>query len=63
MTALDPQLPALLDELANALQTVTLTADQLRRDLRAHLREAETLHRAVSRAVTALQTIRKGVRP
>ena len=63
MTPLDPRLPALLDELANALQTVTLVTDQLRRDFRAHVQEADTLHHAVSRAVTALQSVRKGVRP
>ncbi|MCH7750414.1 MAG: hypothetical protein IH939_20230 [Acidobacteria bacterium] len=63
MTPLDPRLPALLDELANALQTVTLVTDQLRRDFRAHVQETDTLHQAVSRAVTALQSVRKGVRP
>ena len=42
MTPLDPRLPGLLDELANALQTVTLVTDQLRRDLRAHVQETDT---------------------
>ena len=56
MTPLDPRLQAAIDELANALQTATLVAGQVRRD-------AETLHQAVSRAVTALQSVRKGVQP
>ena len=59
MTPVDPRLAAPLDELANALQTVTVVTDALRRDLRAHVQEADTLHQAVSRAVTAVQTIRK----
>ena len=63
MTPLDPRLEAAIDELANALQTVTLVTDQLRRDLRAHVQETDTLHQAVARAVTALQSVRKGVQP
>ncbi len=63
MTPVDPRLQAAIDELANALQTVTLVTDQLRRDLRAHVQEADTLHQAVSRAVAALQSVRKGVQP
>ena len=62
MTPVDPRLRAALDELANALQTVTVVTDQLRRDLRAHVQEADTLHQAVARAVTALQSVRTGVR-
>ncbi len=62
MTPLDPRLPALLDELANALQTAALVTGQLRRDHRAHVQETDTLHHAVSRAVNALQSVRKGVR-
>ncbi len=62
MTPLDPQLEAAISELANALQTVTLVTGQLRRDLRAHVLETDTLHQAVSRAVTALWSVRKGVR-
>ncbi len=61
MTPVDPRLQTALDELANALQTVTLVTGQLRRDLRAHAQEADTLHQAVSRAVTALQAVRTGV--
>ena len=41
MTSQDPRLPVLLDELANALQTVTLVTGQLRRDLRAHVEEVD----------------------
>ncbi len=62
MTPVDPQLAVLLAELANALQTATLVSGQLRRDLEAHVHAADTLHQAVSRAVTALQSVRKGVR-
>ena len=61
MTPLDPRLEAAIDELANALQTVTLVTGQLRRDLRAHVQDADTLHQAVSQAVTALRAVRKGV--
>ncbi len=75
MTPLDPRLQAAIGELANALQTVilvtghlrrdlqtaTLVTSQLRRDLRAHVQEADTLHEAVSQAVTALRAVRKGV--
>ncbi len=63
MTPLDPQLQAAISELANAMQTVILVTSQLRRDLRAHVQEVDTLHQAVSRAVTALQAVRKGVQP
>ena len=62
MTPADPRLLAAIAELANALQTVTLATDQLRRDLWAHVQDAETLHQAVARAMAALHSIRKGVR-
>ena len=61
MTPLDPQLQAAISELTNALQTVILVTSQLRRDLQAHVQETDTLHQAVSRAVTALRAVRKGV--
>ena len=61
MTPADPRLLAAIAELANALQTVTLATDQLRRDLRAHVQDADTLHQAVSRAMSALKSIRTEV--
>ena len=60
MTALDPRLQAAIDELANALQTATLVAGQLRRELGGHVEDAETLHQALQRVVTAMQTLRQG---
>jgi len=60
MTPLDPRLQAAIGELANALQTATLVAGQLRRELGAHVEDAETLHQALQRAVTAIHTLRQG---
>ena len=61
MTPADPRVLAAIAELANALQTVTLGTDQLRRELRAHVQDADILREAVSRAMAALHSIRKGV--
>ncbi len=61
MTPADPRLLAAIAELANALQAVTLGTDQLRRDLQAHVQEADTLHEAVLRAMAALKSIRTEV--
>ena len=61
MTPDNPRLLAAIDELANALQAVTLGTDLLRRDLRAHVQDADTLHQAVSRAMSALKSIRTEV--
>ncbi len=58
----DPELQAAIGELATALQTVIVVTGQLRQDLRARVQEADTLHQAVSQAVTALQSMRKRVR-
>ncbi len=61
MTPLDPRLRELVDELANALQIAVLVAGRLQGDLDANAEDAATLHQAVNRAVTALETLRKGV--
>ncbi len=60
MTPLDPRLQAAIGELANALQTATFVAGQLRRELGAHVEDAETVHQALRRAVTAMRTLRQG---
>ena len=62
MTPLDPRLRELLDELANALQTAVLVSARLQGDLDANAQDATTLHQAVTRAVTALETLRRGAR-
>ena len=43
MTAPDPRLRQLVDELANALQTATLIAGQFRQDLGARVQDAEAV--------------------
>ena len=60
MTPLDPQLRVAIEEMANALQPAMLVAGQLRRELGAHVADAETLHEALQRAVTAIHTLRQG---
>ncbi len=47
-------------ELANAPQTATLVAGQLRRHLSAHVEAAVTFLEALQRAITAMQTLRQG---
>ena len=60
MTPVDPRWHALIDELSNALQAAILASHRLHRDLRTNADDATLLHQAVSRAVAALQTLRRG---
>ncbi len=49
---------AVVDELANALQTAVLLAAKLATSLRADAHEADVLYQTVTRATTALQRLR-----
>jgi hypothetical protein len=58
MTPSNPDLPAVVDELANALQSAVVLAAKLATSLRADAHEADVLYQAVGRAVSALQRLR-----
>jgi hypothetical protein len=59
MTPLDPeQLRAVVDELANALQTAIVLAAKLATSLRADAHDGDVLHAALTKAVAALQRLR-----
>jgi hypothetical protein len=51
-------LSAVVDELANALQTGLLLAGKLATSVRADAHEADRLYQAITRAATALQRLR-----
>jgi hypothetical protein len=58
MTPDSRNLPAVVDELANALQTGLLLAVQLSTALRADAHDADVLYQAISRAAAVLQRLR-----
>jgi hypothetical protein len=58
MTPDNGTLHAVVDELANALQTGLLLAGQLATGLRADAHEADVLYQAITTASTALQRLR-----
>jgi hypothetical protein len=58
MTADSGNLQAVVDELANALQTGLLLAGRLSTALRADAHDADALYQAISRAASALQRLR-----
>jgi hypothetical protein len=51
-------LRAVVDELANALQTAVVLAGKLATSLRADAHDGDVLHAAICRAVEALQRLR-----
>ena len=57
MTPTDPNLRAIIEELANALQSVLLLSARLEPDLRQSSRDAGQLYEAVSRAARAIQEL------
>jgi hypothetical protein len=58
MTPDSGTLHAVVDELANALQTSLLLAGKLSTALRADAHDADVLYQAISRAATVLQRLR-----
>jgi hypothetical protein len=58
VTPANGNLPEVVDELANALQTGLLLAGQLATGLRADAHDADGLYQAIARASAALQRLR-----
>jgi hypothetical protein len=58
MTPAYGNLPEIVDELANALQTSVLLAGKLATGLRADAHDADALYQAITRATAALQRLR-----
>lgn len=58
MAPLDPDVRGIVDELANALQTAVLIAEQLERAGGVIARDAASLQRSLHRATAALQKLR-----
>lgn len=58
MTPNRSDLDAVIEELANALQTAVLLAAKLATSLRADAHDGDVLHAAIARAVSALQRLR-----
>jgi len=57
MTLPTPDIKAVSDELANALQSAIVLAAKLATSLRADAHEADVLYQAVTRAASALQRL------
>lgn len=58
MAPVDPNLRAIVDELANALQVVVLLAEHLKRASSAAEQDATAITRNLQRVTTALQKLR-----
>jgi hypothetical protein len=58
MTSPNPELRAIVDELANALQSAIVLSAKLATSLRAEAHDADVLYQAVSRAASALHRLR-----
>jgi hypothetical protein len=58
MTPDSSNLQAVVDELANALQTAVILAGKLATSLRADAHDGDVLHASIVRAVAALQRLR-----